>query len=62
MRHVTQITKVNGVVISDPNEIGTIASDDFLALFSASPYHLDSKLFEEIQPTITDTSDEDFSC
>lgn len=53
MRQVTQISKDSGDITSDPYEVGAMASEYYSDLFSASPYHLDNDLFEEIQPVVS---------
>lgn len=50
----------NGDVTSNAKKIGDMAANYFADLFSASPYHVDTELFNEIYPTITTTTNKGF--
>lgn len=47
-------------MITSHVEIGALAQDFFADLFSASPYHMETSLFDTILPPVTETDNLDF--
>lgn len=53
-KQVIQLKLANGEITTEPSEIGTQAVQFFSDLFSASPYHLEEGLFQNIQSSISE--------
>lgn len=59
-KRIIQIQQPNGEISTSPSEIGELAQDFFSDLFSASPYHMEAKLFDGIPSYVSDWENMEF--
>lgn len=60
-KQLIQLELANGEISTEPSVIGRQALHYFYKLFSASPYHLETGLFENITLSISEEEDQSFS-
>lgn len=60
-RQMIQIARDDDSLTTNEMEIGALAQDFFLDLFTASTYHLDQDLFEGILPGLSEGDNESFT-